>query len=162
MGATTSRAASPRPSPCVPTRRRRRERRSPSSSFSRATATAADLTAASLGGGSGADPLQRPGDAGDALSDPLRGDTGEGEAEAVAASLDHEVGAGDEGDPLALGLGQQRRGVGALLEVEPEEVAAAGDDELGLRDLLAERLDERVSALAQRGLDELDVAVEPA
>ena len=75
-----------------------------------------------------------PGDAGDALRDPLRRHAGEGEAEAVLAALDHEVGAGDEGDALALGLGQQRRRVGALGEVEPEEVAAAGDDELGLGD----------------------------
>ena len=73
-------------------------------------------------------------------------DAGEGEAEAVLAALDHEVGAGDEGDALALGLGQQRRRVGALGEVEPEEVAAAGDDELGLGDLLAQRLDQRVAA----------------
>ena len=64
----------------------------------------------------------------------------------LLAALDHEVGAGDEGDALALGLGQQGAGVGALGEVEPEEVAAAGDDELGLGDLLAQRLDQGVAA----------------
>ena len=93
---------------------------------------------------------------------PLRRHAGEGEPEAVGAALDHEVGAGDEGDALALGLGQQGGGVGALGEVEPEEVAAAGDDELGLGDLLAQRLDQRVAARLQGALDELDVVVEPA
>ena len=36
------------------------------------------------------------------------------------------------------------------VEVEPEEVAALGHDELGLGDLLAQRLDQRVAALGER------------
>ena len=42
----------------------------------------------------------------------VRRDRREGEAKAVLAPLDHEIGAGDEGDALAFCLGQQRR-VGA-------------------------------------------------
>ncbi len=63
----------------------------------------------------------------------------------LVAAIDHEVGAGDEGDALALGLGEQGAGVGALGEIEPEEVAAAGNDELGLGDLLVQGLDQRVT-----------------
>src|SRR5260221_13551247 len=85
-----------------------------------------------LGGRGGADPLQRTGNAGDALGDALRGDTGEGEAEAVLASLDHEVGTGDKGDALALRLGKQRRRVGSGRKGEPGGGAPAGDDEIGL------------------------------
>ena len=133
-------AASPRPSRSAPTRRRRRGRRFPSSWSSPRTATGA-----SAAGAAARSPLERGRDPRDALRDPLRRDAREREAEAVLAALDHEVGAGDEGDVLGLRLGEQRRGVGALGEVEPEEVAAAGDDELGLRDLLAERRDERVA-----------------
>ena len=47
--------------------------------------------------------------------------------------------------PSPLASASSARGVGALGEVEPEEVAAAGDDELGLGDLLAQRLDQRVA-----------------
>src|SRR5665811_2580670 len=108
-----------------------------------------------LGGRAGSRPLQGAGDAADALGNALRRNAGEGEAQAVLAALDHEVWAGDEGDALALGLGQQRLRVGALGEVEPEEVAALGDDELGLGKLLAQRLDQGVPALAQGALDEL-------
>src|SRR6188768_1383449 len=78
------------------------------------------------GGGAGADALERAGDAGDALGNPLWRHAGEREPQAVGAAVDHEVGAGDEGDALALGLGQQGAGVSALGEVEPKEVAAAG------------------------------------
>ena len=112
--------------------------------------------------GTGADPLQGAGDASDALRNPLRRHAGEGEAEAVLAALDHEVGAGDEGDALALGLGEQRGRVGPLGEIEPEEVAALGDDELGLGDLLAQSSDQGVATVAQRALDEVDVGVELA
>ena len=112
-----------------------------------------------LGGRAGAEAVQRTGDTGDTLGDLLRRHRGEGEPDAVLAALQHEVGAGDEADALALCLGQQRGRVAALREVEPEEVAAAGDDELGLGDLLPQGCDERVAALAQRPLDELDVAV---
>ena len=122
-----------------------------------ATATAATADAAPA-----RHPVERPRDPRDALADPLGRDRREGEAEAVAAAVEHEVGAGDEGDALALGLGEQAVGVGPLGEVEPEEVAAAGDDELGLGDLLAQRLDQGVAAVAQGALDELDVAVEDA
>ena len=48
---------------------------------------------------------------------PLRRDAGEGKAQAVPAALDHEVGAGDEGDALPLASRQQRDRVGALGEV---------------------------------------------
>ena len=41
--------------------------------------------------------------------------------------------------PSALASASRATRVGALGEVEPEEVAAAGDDELGLGDLLAQR-----------------------
>src|SRR5260221_11837394 len=82
-----------------------------------------------LGGRGGADPLQRTGNAGDALGDALRGDTGEGEAEAVLASLDHEVGTGGKGDALALRPGKQSRRAGSGPKVEPEEEAPAGDTE---------------------------------
>ena len=41
-------------------------------------------------------------------------------------------------------------GVGALVEVEPEEVAAAGDDELRLRDLLAELEHDGVTPFGER------------
>src|SRR3954452_4180959 len=114
-----------------------------------------------LGRRAGADPLARRRDPRDPLADPLGRDAGEGEPQAALASLDHEVRAGDEGDALGLCLGQQGARVGLRLEVEPEEVAAARDDELGLRELLAERLDQRVAAFAQSALDELDIAVEP-
>ena len=43
-------------------------------------------------------------------------------------------------------------GVVLVGEVEPEEVAAARDDELGLGDLLAQRLDQRVAALGRAPL----------
>ena len=98
-----------------------------------------------------------PGDPRDALRHAIGGDAGEGEPQAGLATLEHEVGAGDEGDALLLGGGEQRRRVGAGIEVEPQEVAAARDHELGLRDLLAEGLDQRVAPLGERPVDELDV-----
>ena len=49
-----------------------------------------------------------------------------------------------------------------LGQVDPEEVAAAGDDELGLGQLLAQRLDQRVAALGERRVDELDVLAQAA
>ena len=60
--------------------------------------------------------------------------------------------------PSSLAAASSAGGVDVLGEVEPEEVAALGDDELGLGDLLAERLDQRVAALGERRVDELDVA----
>src|SRR5260221_14231315 len=93
-----------------------------------------------LGGRGGADPLQRTGNAGDALGDALRGDTGEGEAEAVPASLDDEVGTGDKGDALALPLGDQSPRVGSGRKVKPEAGAAAGANQTATRDRLAPRL----------------------
>src|ERR1044071_8058770 len=115
-----------------------------------------------LGGRTGADALKRPRDACHALGDPLGRHAGKGEAQAVGAALDHEVGAGDEGNSLALGLGRQSAGVGALLQIQPEEVATAGDDELGLGKLLAQGPDEGVAAGLKRPLDEIDVPVEAA
>ncbi len=112
--ATASRAASPRPSRSGPTPRRRRGPRSPSSSSSqrplrplRRRFEAGGLRRASRRG-----PAPAPGRC---RATPSRirsaGTRREGEAQAVLAALDHEVGAGDEGDALALGLGQQRRRV---------------------------------------------------
>ena len=62
---------------------------------------------------------------------------------------------------MALRLGEKGDAVGALGKVEPEEVAAVRDDELGLGDLVFERRDQRVAARLQLALDEVDVAVEP-
>src|ERR671910_8696 len=94
-----------------------------------------------LGGSAGPEPLQCPREALDALIDLVRRNGGERETQAGSAALEHEIGAGDEGDALLLRLGEQGGRVDVIVEIEPKEVAALGHHELRLGDVLAERLD---------------------
>src|SRR4029077_18152837 len=67
--------------------------------------------------GRGAEALEGGGDTRNALIGPVGRDRREGEAEAVLAALDREVGAGDEGDAIGFRLGQQGNRVGGGGEV---------------------------------------------
>src|SRR4051812_23113952 len=78
-------------------------------------------------------------------------------AAASRAPPEKKAGPRHERDALVLGRGQQGRRVDVVVEVEPQEVAAARDDELRLTDQVAQRLDERVAPLGQGGVDDLDV-----
>jgi len=114
-----------------------------------------------LSGGAGSpNPLQRTGDSSDALGDLIRRNACEREAQARPSALEHEVRPRDERDLLLERSGEQLGCVHVLAEREPQEVAASGNDELGLRDVLSQGRDERVPALSKSPLDELDVPVE--
>lgn len=110
----------------------------------------------------GADAFERPRDARYALVHQLGGNAREREAKGVGAALDQEVRARDEGDTLVLGCVQERGRVNVVFKREPEEVAALGHDEIGLGDVLAEGLHQRVAAVAERAVHELDVSLEAA
>src|SRR4051794_35138929 len=92
----------------------------------------------------GAHPIQRAGDAGDTLADLIGGDARERQPQAGAAALQHEVRAGNEGDLLLERSRVELCGVDVTLEGEPEEIAAARLDEVGLGNLLAKRGDQGV------------------
>ena len=85
-----------------------------------------------------------------------------GEAQRALPALDQEVRALHEHHAALGRAGGQRGDVGALGQVDPEEVAALGRDVAGLGQLPVERGAGGVAALAQRRLDGLDRAVDRA
>src|SRR5436190_9296295 len=112
------------------------------------------------GAAGGPNPFQGAGDARDPLADLVGRDAREREAEARPAAVQHEVGPRHEGDLLLERGGVEISRVHVVLESQPQEVAAAGLDEVCLGNLLAKRLNQRVTTLAEGALDERDVLVE--
>ena len=91
---------------------------------------------------------ERPGEPLDALGDLVGGDRGEREAQARPPPSIMKSGPATKVTPSSLASLSSSAVSTSSFEVEPQEVAAAGDDELRLGDLLLERRDQGVAPLA--------------